>query len=108
MRTTYRIALVLTILAASVIAVVGCSGPEPSDQFREHFEGQGATVESLEVNTSPHEAQVMMDRMILDSHGIDTADVYDNELVHATVTLESGEEVTAVRYKDKIYTYKND
>ena len=108
MKRIRRIALALTALAAALIVVLGCSGPEPSDQFREHFEGQGATVESLEVNTSPHEAQIMMDRMILDSHGIDTADVYDNELVHATVTLESGEEVTAVRYKDKIYTYKND
>jgi nitrite reductase/ring-hydroxylating ferredoxin subunit len=46
--------------------------------------------------------------MILSSHGIDTADVYDNELVHATVTLENGEEVGAVRYKDKVYTYKNE
>jgi len=108
MMRTCRIALVLTILAASMVAVVGCIGPEPSDQFREHFEEQGMSVESLEVNKTPHEAQVMMDRMILDSNGIDTANVYDEELVHATVTLESGEEVTAVRYKDKIYTYKND
>jgi hypothetical protein len=108
MQRIRRIALALTVLVAALIVVLGCSGPEPSDQFREHFEGQGASVESLEVNTSPHEAQIMMDRMILDSHGIDTADVYDNELVHATVTLESGEEVTAVRYKDKIYTYKNE
>lgn len=108
MKSTRRIALALAALVASMIVVLGCSGPEPSDQFREHFQGQGISVESLEVNTSPHEAQVMMDRMILDSNGIDTKDVYDNELVHATVKLESGEEVTAVRYKDKIYTYKND
>ncbi len=105
---TCRIALGLTMLAASLIVAVGCSGPEPSNQFRDHFEGQGAPVKSLEVNTSPHEAQIMMDRMILDSHGIDTGAVYDNELVHATVTLENGEEVGAVRYKDKIYTYKNE
>lgn len=103
---TYRILLGLTILAASLIAVVGCAGPEPSDQFRDHFKEQGVPVKSLEVNTSPHEAQIMMDRMILSSHGIEGA--YDNELVHATVTLENGEEVGAVRYKDKIYTYKND
>lgn len=108
MKRIRRIALALTALAAALIVVLGCSGPEPSDQFREHFEGQGASVESLEVNTSPHEAQIMMDRMILDSHGIDTAGVYDNELVHATVKLENGEEVTAVRYKDKIYTYKSE
>lgn len=106
MKRTCRIALSLTILVACLIAVVGCSGPEPSDQFREYFEGQGAPVKSLEVNTSPHEAQIMMDRMILKSHGIENA--YDNELVHATVTLENGEEVGAVRFKDKIYTYKND
>ncbi len=105
---TFRITLALTMLAVSLIVVVGCSGPEPSDQFRNHFEGLGASVKSLEVNTSPHEAQIMMDRMILDSHGIDTADVYDNELVHATVTLENGEEVGAVRYKDKVYTYKSE
>ncbi len=105
---TCRIALVLTILVASLVAVGGCFGPDPSKQFRSHFEGQGTSVKSLEVNTSPHEAQIMMDRMILDSNGIDTKDVYDNQLVHATVTLENGEEVTAVRYKDKVYTYKND
>lgn len=48
----------------------------------------------------------MMDRMILSSHGI--TDVYDNELTHATVTLENGEEVSAVRYKDQVYTYKDE
>jgi hypothetical protein len=74
---------------------------------REHFEGQGIVVKDLSINTSPHEAQIMMDRMILSSHGI-TDDVYDNELTHATVTLENGEEVAAVRYKDKVYTYKNE
>lgn len=106
MTRTCRVTLGLTISVALLIALVGCAGPEPSDQFRDHFEGLGVPVKSLEVNTSPHEAQVMMDRMILSSHGIE--DVYDNELVHATVTLENGEEVGAVRYKDKIYTYKND
>jgi hypothetical protein len=103
---TCRIALGLTVLAALLIAVVGCSGPNPSDQFQEYFKEQGVPVKSLEVNTSPHEAQMMMDRMILSSHGIEGA--YDNELTHATVTLENGEQVGAVRYKDKIYTYKND
>jgi len=64
------------------------------------------TVKDLNINSSPHEAQIMMDRMILSSHGI--TDVYDNELTHATVTLENGEEVSAVRYKDQVYTYKDE
>lgn len=106
MRRTRRIALVLTVLAASLIAVVGCAGPTLSEEFTGHFEGQGAPVDTVNVTTSPHEAQVMMDLMILDSHGFDTSNIMDSELVHATVKLENGEEVTAVKYQGNIYTYK--
>ena len=97
-------AFTLTIIAVLVLVATGCVGPDPADQVREHFQEQGIAVKDLSINTSPHEAQIMMDRMILSSHGI-TDGVYDNQLTHATVTLENGEEVTAVRYKDKVYTY---
>lgn len=103
-----RIALVLTILAASLIAGVGCGGPTLSEEFTGHFEEQGAPVDKLDVTVSPHEAQVMMDLMILDSHGIDTSNIMDSELIHATVKLENGEEVTAVKYKGEIYNYKSE
>ncbi len=108
MRRNYRIALVITILAASLIAVVGCGGPTLSEEFTGHFEEQGASVDKLDVTVSPHEAQVMMDLMILDSHGIDTSNIMDSELIHATVKLENGEEVTAVKYKGQIYNYKSE
>ena len=79
-----------------------------SEEFTGHFEEQGASVDKLDVTVSPHEAQVMMDLMILDSHGIDTSNVMDSELIHATVKLENGEEITAVKYKGQIYNYKSE
>ncbi|MDZ4179003.1 MAG: hypothetical protein U1E29_07205 [Coriobacteriia bacterium] len=103
---TYRITLVLAILAASLIAVAGCGGPTLSEEFTGHFEEQGVSVDKIDVTGSPHEAQVMMDLMILNSHGIDTSNIMDSELVHATVKLENGEELTAVKYKGEIYNYK--
>ena len=42
MRRTYRIALALTVLAASLIAAAGCGGPTLSEEFSGHFEAQGA------------------------------------------------------------------
>ncbi len=106
MSRTTRIAVALTLAVAFLAIAAGCSGPDPSTQIREHFESEGMAVKSLNVNSSPHEAQVMMDLMILNSHGI--TDAKDNELDHATVTLDNGEEVTAVRYKGKVYTYKGE
>ena len=108
MRRTCRIALALTVLAASLIATVGCGGPTLTEEFSGHFEAQGVAVDTMDVTVSPHEAQVMMDLMILDSHGIDTKNISDGALVHATVTLENGEEVTAVKYDGEIYTYKGE
>lgn len=108
MKRIRGIALALMVLTAALIAVAGCGGPTLSEEFTSHFEGQGAAVDTLDVTVSPHESQVMMDLMILDSHGIDTGNIMDSELVHATVTLENGEEVTAVKYKGNIYTYESE
>ncbi|HSQ21745.1 MAG TPA: hypothetical protein VLQ52_02955 [Coriobacteriia bacterium] len=105
MTTAARNTVLLALSIALLLAGAACVGPDPSDQVRAHFEGQGIEAKEISINSSPHEAQVMMDLMILNSHGI--TDAYENELEHATVTLENGEEVPAVLYKDKVYTYKD-
>lgn len=100
----------LPILGAAVLAgallftAVGCGGPTLQEEFESEFSSQGIPTKSITVDTTPHEAQIMMDRMILQSHGI--TNVTDQALVHATVTLQNGEEVSAVKWDGKVYTYK--
>lgn len=107
MPRTAHVAII--VLAVSLLAVVasGCGGGGGLDEeFKQSFEQQGVPVASVEVKVVPHEAQLMADQMILNSHGI--TDARDEELIHATVTLENGEEISAVKYRDEIYTYNNE
>lgn len=108
MHTARRVALTLMVLTVALFAVAGCGGPTLEEEFTNHFETQGAAVDKLDVAVSPHEAQVVMDLMILESHGIDTKSISDKDLIHATVTLANGEQVTAVKYGRDIYTYSAD
>ena len=98
------ITAIVVLAAVLVLSGVGC-GPSLDEVFKQEFDSRGIPVKSVSVDVTPHEAQIMMDRMILESHGI--SNVRDEELVHATVTLESGEEVTAVKWDGKIYTYED-
>ncbi len=106
MSRALRVAVVVLIAASMAIVAAGCASAPLDDQFKSAFEEKGVPVEAVDVSVVPHEAQLMADQMILHSHGI--TDARDEELVHATVTLPNGEQVTAVKYEDKVYTYNND
>lgn len=97
--------IVIAVSAALALGAIGCSGQGLDSEFKHSFEENGAAVKSVEVDVTPHDAQIMADLMILNSHGI--TDAREEELIHAVVTLENGEEVSAVKYQDEIYTYKN-
>lgn len=97
--------IVIAVLAALALGAVGCGGQSLDSEFTQSFEENGATVKSVQVDVNPHEGEIMADLMILNSHGITNA--REEELIHATVTLENGEEVSAVKYQGEIYTYKN-
>jgi len=103
---TLRVTIVLLLAGSLAVITAGCATSSLDSQFRSSFEEQGVPVKSVDVKVVPHEAQLMADQMILNSHGI--TDARDEELIHATVTLANGEQVTAVQYKDKIYTYNNE
>ena len=105
MSRAISIAAVVVLAGVLVLSGGGCSGGNLDAEFKQEFESQGVPVKSISVDVTPHEARIMMDRMILDSHGI--SNVRDEELIHATVTLENGEEVSAVKFDGKIYTYEN-
>ncbi len=106
MRRAVRVAIVVLIAGLLALAASGCGGGGGLEtEFKQSFEEQGVPVTSVDVKVVPHEAQLMADQMILNSHGITNA--RDEELIHATVTLENGEEISAVKYKDEIYTYNN-
>lgn len=106
MSKALRVAIIVLLACSLAVIAGGCATSSLDSQFRNSFEEQGVPVKSVDVKVVPHEAQLMADQMILNSHGI--TDARDEELIHATVTLENGEEVTAVQYKDKIYTYNNE
>jgi len=97
--------IVLAVAAALALGALGCGGQSLDSEFTESFKQNGLDVKSVEVDVTPHEAQIMADLMILDSNGI--TGVREEELIHANVTLENGEEVSAVKYQGKVYTYKN-
>ena len=101
-----RNVVIASLAGLLVLAAVGCGGPSLEEEFTAGLQEQGLGVKSLEVDVTPHEAQVMMDLMILESHGITNA--VEGALVHATVVLDNGEEVSAVKYDGQIYTYNQE
>jgi hypothetical protein len=99
-----RLVLVLAMAGALLIVAAGCSGMSVEETFKSGLEEQGLKTSEIAVTMNPHEAQIMMDKMILQSHGI--TNVSEGSLVHATVKLDNGEEISAVKYDGKVYTYK--
>ncbi len=97
--------ITLIVISAIVIMGAGCSGMSVEETFKSGLEEQGLKTSEIAVTMNPHEAQIMMDKMILQSHGI--TNVSEGSLVHATVKLDNGEEISAVKYDGKVYTYKN-
>jgi len=106
MNTRIPVLAALVLAGVLLFASVGCGGASLEEEFEAEFSGQGIPTKSIDVDVTPHESQVVMDLMILESNGITNA--REEDLIHATVTLESGEEVTAVKLRgsSEIYTYK--